>query len=337
MRKVKALALLSGGLDSRLAIKLMQEQNIKVIAVYFSLPFGTGCCMPDCAFNFAQTQNVALKIIDCTKGKNFQEYIAIIRKPKHGYGSAMNPCIDCRIFMLKKAKQFMKKLKADFVVTGEVLDERPMSQTKKVLMLIENETSLKGELLRPLSAKLLPETFAEKQNLIDRNKLLAIRGRSRKKQIELAKKYNISYPSPAGGCLLCEQEFAKKLRDLFKHKKKIKARDIELLKIGRHFRVNETKIIVGRNEQENKIIQNLANNNLIFEVKNFPSPITLLEGKATKTTIKIAAALTLSYSDAHDEKQAQVNYGKRKLNKYLRVSFLSQDEINKMRLKNIKR
>ncbi|MEM2955034.1 MAG: tRNA 4-thiouridine(8) synthase ThiI [Candidatus Nanoarchaeia archaeon] len=333
MPKKRCLALLSGGLDSRLAIKLMQKQNIDVIALYFSLPFGTGCCMPDCAFNFAQTQNIKLKIIDCTKGKLFQEYMALIRKPKYGYGTALNPCIDCRIFMLKKAKALMSKLKAQFIVTGEVLNERPMSQTQKMLNIIEKESNLQGKLLRPLSAKLLPETEVEKKGLIDRNKLLDIQGRSRKRQIELANKWKLKYPTPAGGCLLCEKEFAKKLKDLFKHKKKIEPRDIELLKLGRHFRYGSNKIIVGRNEQENKKLVALANQDFIFEVKNIPSPITLLQGKATKTTNKIAAALTVSYSDAKNEKQVQVAWGKRKLNKYLIVSPFSQDEIDKLRIK----
>lgn len=332
----KCIALLSGGLDSRLAIKLMQDQKIKVIALYFSLPFGSGCCMPDCAFNFAQTQGIELKIIDCTKGKLFQEYVEMVRKPKHGYGSAINPCIDCRIFILKKAKQLMPKYKASFIVTGEVLNERPMSQNLNALKLVEKESHLQGKLLRPLSAKLLPETDAEKQGLVDRNKLLDIEGRSRKKQIELAKKFKLSYPMPAGGCLLCEKEFAKKLKDLFTHKKNISPFDIELLKIGRHFRYKNNKIIVGRNEQENKKLVALANQAIkavIFEVKNFPGPLTLLEGKLNEKAIKIAAALTATYSDAPKEKEVVVNYRKGKINKSIKALALKQEEIEKLRLR----
>ncbi|MEM4152536.1 MAG: tRNA 4-thiouridine(8) synthase ThiI [Candidatus Pacearchaeota archaeon] len=333
MPKKRCLALLSGGLDSRLAIKLMQQQGIDIIALYFSLPFGTGCCMPDCAFNFAQTQGIKLKIIDCTKGKLFQEYMALIRKPKYGYGSAINPCIDCRIFMLKKAKALMSKLKAQFIVTGEVLNERPMSQTRKMLDVVEKESGLQGKLLRPLSAKLLPETEIEKQGLVDRNKLLDIQGRSRKKQIELAKKFEISFPTPAGGCLLCEKEFAKRLRDLFEHRKKIEPRDIELLKLGRHFRYGKNKIIVGRNEQENKKLEALAKKDFIFELKDFPGPVTLMQGRGTKKAIEITAALTASYSDAPEGKRVIVNYRKGKLNKLLEVSQLNKKEIESMRLK----
>lgn len=331
MKKAKAIALLSGGLDSRLAIKLIQQQGIDIIAVYFNLPFGSGCCMPECAFNFAQTQGIKLHVVDCTKGKLFRQYMAVIKKPKYGYGSGMNPCIDCRIFMLKKAKALMPKLKANFIVTGEVLNERPMSQTRKALEIIEKESGLKGKLLRPLSAKLLPKTEIEKKDLVNREKLLAIRGRSRKKQIELAKEFNITYPTPAGGCLLCEKEFAKKLRDLLKHKKKIEPKDIELLKIGRHFRFNNCKIIVGRNEQENNKLIALAKKDLIFEVKNFPSPITLLQGKATKEAIKIAAALTVTYSDAKNE--AIVLYGHGKFNKFIKTCPLNKEEVEKLRIK----
>lgn len=326
---IRAIVLLSGGLDSILAAKLLQQQGIKVIAANFSSPFFSEKNTKAAA----QQLKVKLITIDLTKDKNFSKYMKILKKPKYGYGSAINPCIDCRIFMLKKAKALMKKLKAQFVVTGEVLNERPFSQTKKMLEITEKESGLQGKLLRPLSAKLLPETEVEKQRLVDRSKLLDIQGRSRHRQIELAHKWKLKYPTPAGGCLLCEQEFAKKLRDLFKHKKKIKLRDIELLKIGRHFRYGKAKIIVGRNEQENKKLITLANNNLIFEVKDFPSPISLLEGKPNETTIKMAAALTLSHSDARNEKQAQVAFGKGKLNKSLRISPLGQDKIEKLRIK----
>ena len=325
---IKAIVLLSGGLDSRLAVKLLQEQGIKVMALHFLLPF-SGCCKPDCAFNFTQMQGIALKIVNCTEGKNFDEYIKIIKKPKYGYGSGMNPCIDCRIFMLRKAKDYAKKTKAHFIATGEVLNERPMSQHSKALAITERESKLKGKLLRPLSARLLPETEVEKKKLVDRNKLLAIKGRSRKQQIALAKKYNISYPSPAGGCLLCEKEFVVKLRDLFKHKKRIYPVDVELLKIGRHFRINNTKIIVGRNELENKKLLKLAKRkDILLEVKNVPSPITLMQGNGIDK-IKKAAALTIRYSDVNE---GIVRYGKGKLNKELKSKALSDKEIDKFRI-----
>lgn len=291
----KAIVLFSGGLDSRLAIKLLQEQNIEIMALNFDLPFGGSCCKTMCSFNFTQLHNVKSMVIDCTSGKLFDEYMKIIKKPKFGRGTAMNPCIDCRIFILKKAKEIAKKGNADFIATGEVLNERPMSQHKQAMDIIEKESGLKGKLLRPLSARLLPETEAEKKGLVNRKKLFDIQGRSRKKQIELAEEYKIKYPSPGGGCLLCEKEFAKKLEDLLKHKKKIEPRDIQLLKIGRHFRFDNSKIIVGRNEEENKKLLELGGKkDILMEVKDIPSPITMLQGK----DIEKAAALTIKYSDA---------------------------------------
>ena len=329
MKKTRAIVLLSGGLDSRLCAKILQEQGIEVIALHFILPF-LGCCKPDCSFKFTQLEGIKLKIIDCTKGKNFQEYIKMIKKPKHGYGSAINPCIDCHIFMLKKAKQIMDKEKADFIATGEVLNERPMSQHKQALNLIEKESGLKGKLLRPLSAKLLEETEAEKKKLVDREKLLAIHGRIRKPQMDLAKKYKISYPLPAGGCLLCEEEFAKKIKDLFKHKKKLTQEDINLLRLGRHFRINDIKVVVGRNEKENKELQKIAESNIIMEVKDIPSPLTIIEGKADSEILKKAAALTMRYSDVD---KGIVIYGKNKMDKEIKTKSLKEEEIEKMRIK----
>jgi len=329
MKKTRAIVLLSGGLDSRLCAKILQEQGIEVIALHFILPF-LGCCKPDCSFKFTQLEGIKLKIIDCTKGKNFQEYIKMIKKPKHGYGSAINPCIDCHIFMLKKAKQIMDKEKADFIATGEVLNERPMSQHKQALNLIEKESGLKGKLLRPLSAKLLEETEAEKKKLVDREKLLAIHGRIRKPQMDLAKKYKISYPLPAGGCLLCEEEFAKKIKDLFKHKKKLTQEDINLLRLGRHFRINDIKVVVGRNEKENKELQKIAESNIIMEVKDIPSPLTIIEGKADSEILKKAAALTMRYSDVD---KGIVIYGKNKMDKEIKTKSLKEEEIEKMWIK----
>jgi len=329
MKKTKALVLLSGGLDSRLCAKILQEQGIEVTALHFILPF-LGCCKPDCSFKFTQLEGIKLKIIDCTKGRNFQEYIQMIKKPKHGYGSAINPCIDCHILMLKKAKQIMNKEKADFIATGEVLNERPMSQHIRALKIIEEESSLKGKLLRPLSAKLLEETEAEKKKLVDREKLLAIHGRIRKPQMDLAKKYKISYPLPAGGCLLCEEEFAKKIKDLFKHKKKLTQEDINLLRLGRHFRINDIKVVVGRNEKENKELQKIAESNIIMEVKDIPSPLTIIEGKADSEILKKAAALTMRYSDVD---KGIVIYGKNKMDKEIKTKSLKEEEIEKMRIK----
>ena len=302
--KIKALCLLSGGLDSRLACKIMQEQA-EVEAVYFDLPFGSGCCKSHCAFNFAQMSGIKMRIIDCTKGILFKKYIDMLRHPKYGYGAGINPCIDCHIFILKEAKKLAAEIKADIIVTGEVLNERPMSQHKKALQRVEEESGLKGMLLRTLSAKFLPETEAEKRKLIDRSKLLDLQGRQRKMQIELAEKYNINYPSPGGGCMLCEKEFSAKLRDLLKNEARVSEKDIQLLKIGRHFRINGIKVIVGRSEEENSKLEILSEKgNLLIEAcDGIPSPVTLIrnEKETPEIVITLAAGLTAKYSDGKND------------------------------------
>lgn len=317
-KKTKALVMFSGGLDSRLVIKLLQEQGIDIEAIFFSLPFGTGCCNLNCTFNFSQIQGIPLQVIDCTSGKYLQDYIKIVKKPKHGYGSGLNPCVDCRIFMLKIAKEYMKKINADFIATGEVLGERPMSQHRKAMDIIEKESGLKGLLLRPLSAGLLEETIPEKKKLVDRLKFLKIRGRGRNKQIELAKKYNIDYPSPGGGCLLCEREFIKRLKNLMDIKK-IDSRDLKLLRIGRHFRFDKNVIIVGRNENENNQLLKLKKNEYFLEVPDCGSPTTLMIGKANKGVLKKAAELTARYCDNKSD-NIVVKYGTSKLDKSLYIT-----------------
>jgi len=321
---MKAIALLSGGLDSMLALKLMIDQGIEVIALNFTSPFCT--CNKCHAIELTKKYKVPFKVIN--KGK---EYLKVIRHPKYGYGSGMNPCVDCRIFILKKAKKIMKQLKAGFIFTGEVLDQRPMSQHLNTLNIIEKEAKLEGLVLRPLSAKLLPETIPEKEKWVNRDKLLSIKGRSRKEQIALTKKFKINnYPCPSGGCLLTYKEFANKVRDLFKHNKKINENDIKLLKLGRHFKFGNNKIIVGRNEKENKELLKLKNSSIVLEVPVVGSPVTLLQGKNKEAIIK-AAQLTAFYSDNKDEK-VKVKYKKGKLNKEILITQIKDKEIEKLRI-----
>lgn len=196
----KALILFSGGLDSKLVIKLLQEQDLDLELLYFELPFGGGCCNSfSCVFNFSQINAVKLNVMDLTQGDLFLSYLNAVRTPRHGTGSGINPCRDCRIFMFRQARVFAEKIRADFIATGEVLGERPMSQLRNSLFLIEREADLVGKILRPLSAKLLPETEAEKKGLVDRGKLLDIEGRQRRRQMELAEKYQITFPNPGAG------------------------------------------------------------------------------------------------------------------------------------------
>jgi len=248
--KPKAIVLLSGGLDSRLVCKVLQEQdNLEVEAVYFILPFTKDNTKE--IEEFCLKNKIKLHIIDCTKEKLFSEYMKMLKHPKHGRGVCLNPCIDCHGFIFKKAKELAEKEKIEIIATGEVLDERPMSQYKRALSVVEEESGLNGRLLRPLSAKLLEETEAEKKGLIDRSKLLDIHGRSRQKQLELAEKYGLNFPTPGGGCLLCEKGYCEKLKPLLKGN--ISYKDIELLRVGRHFLAS--KIILGRNQKENDFLE----------------------------------------------------------------------------------
>lgn len=325
---MKALALLSGGLDSTLAVKLVQEQGIEVVAVNFSSPFCL-CAKGGCgAVGVAEQLKIPLKVVNVG-----EDYLRVVRKPKYGYGRNMNPCIDCRIFMIRKAKECAKEIGASFLFTGEVLDQRPMSQYRKALDIIEKETDLIGRILRPLSAEFLPETEAERKGWISREKLLGLKGRSRKKQIQLAKDFGFEdYACPSGGCLLTYKEFAAKIRDLFKHKKRVRVKDVNLLKIGRHFRFGVNKIVVGRNEAENKRLEKMrSRNDYCFEVPDCGSPLTLLQGPKTKKSIGKAAGLTLRYSDNKAEK-ALVTFGREKKDKSIIASRLTADEIAELRI-----
>ncbi|MDP2938184.1 MAG: hypothetical protein Q8N72_02930, partial [Candidatus Omnitrophota bacterium] len=256
---MKAIALISGGLDSTLATKLIQDLGIELIALNTVSPFclcnrrsSRGCLY---GANSVAKQ-LGLKLISVDVSKDFLE---IVKKPKHGYGSNMNPCIDCRILLFKKAKEAIEKEGASFVITGEVLGQRPMSQKLNTMKLIEREAGLEGLVLRPLSAKVLEQTIPEKQGWIARDKLLAINGRSRREQIAKARKLGINdYPCSSGGCLLTDPEFSRRLKDLIKYGE-FNLENVQLLKIGRHFRLNDTsKLVVGRNEKENERLLNLA-------------------------------------------------------------------------------
>ncbi len=323
-----ALALFSGGLDSIMATKMIQDQGIEVAAVNFASPF---CLCGESRFRslkVAQQLNIPLKVIDVG-----ETYLRIIKNPKHGYGKNMNPCIDCRIFMIRKAKKYAKEIGASFIFTGEVLGERPMSQRRKALEIIEKEAGLEGKIVRPLSAKLLPETEAEKKRWIKREELLDIKGRSRKRQFALAEQYRIKdYPCPSGGCLLTYKEFADKVRDLFKHNQRASMKDIRILKVGRHFRYEKNKIIVGRSEFENKQLLKLKSlSDYFFEVPDCGSPITILQGPKHKRAIKNAASLTARYSDVKDQ-TATVKFGVQKLESSITVPILSDEEIEKLRI-----
>lgn len=299
----KAIALLSGGLDSTLAVKVLLEQGIAVEALNFTSPFCTctgknaGCKSE--AVRVAEEFNIPIKVMN--KGL---DYLELVRKPRHGYGKGLNPCIDCRIFLLKKAKEYMQEVGADFVITGEVLGQRPMSQRRDTLRVIERESGLEGLLLRPLSAKHFQPTIPESEGWVDREKLLAMQGRSRREQFELAEELDVkNYPCPAGGCLLTELSFVGKVRDVFEHCDDLNLRDFRLLKLGRHFRIGErTKVIVGRNDAENNLLEAaLQPGEAALRWVDGPSPLAALMGKSDPELRRIAAQILLRYTKAPKE------------------------------------
>jgi tRNA-uridine 2-sulfurtransferase len=327
MDRIKAVGLFSGGLDSALAIKLIQEQGIEVVALNYSSPFFSEK-HGDNMKKLADKLGVKLKLVD-----KADEYIEIVKKPKHGHGKNINPCIDCKIFILSEAKKYAEEIGAAFIFTGEVVGQRPMSQHFKTLMMIEEEAGLAGKLVRPLSAGILPATEAEKNKWIDRAKLLKIRGRTRSQQLELSQKYGLdSFLSGTSGCRLTDPGYARRVRDLLEHNSNPSISDISLLSKGRHFRIGESKIIVGRNEEENKAIAELKNKSaLLFEAKDAVGPTTLLRGEATDENIKTACGLTARYSDAKDD-EVTILYGNPELDKEILIKKLSDDEIEKMRI-----
>jgi tRNA U34 2-thiouridine synthase MnmA/TrmU len=341
---MRVVALLSGGLDSIIATKLILDQGIEVVAVTFILPVTAE--KRDYAGEVAKRFGIPLVRVEAG-----EEYLDMVRNPKHGYGSGMNPCIDCRIYMLREAKRIAKEVGADFIFTGDVLGERPMSQHRKALELEEKEAGLERMVLRPLSAKLLPDTIPEREGWVDRNKLCAIKGKSRKPQIALANKFGIpddEYPTPSGGCLLTYREFASKLRDLFDHNERATMRDVRVLKIGRHFRFGSSKIIVGRNEAENKLLLDLnkplqglrgrgtephSPEVYVFEVPDYGSPITILEGEKSKEAIEVAAKLTARYSDAGAKrKEILVEYRNKERKNAITVLPLDEKEVIRLRV-----
>ena len=292
-RKVRALGLCSGGLDSMLAGLVLRAQGIEVEWVSFETPF----------FTASKARKASrLTGIPLTVKPIFADYMVMLRHPPAGYGKHLNPCMDCHTLMFRLAGEIMREKGFDFLFSGEVLGQRPMSQTKPSLRYVEKHSGLAGYILRPLCAKHLPETIPEQQGLVDRERLLDIHGRGRRDQIALAKVFGITeYPAPAGGCLLTDKGFSRRLKDLFDHGTDCTESAVQLLKFGRHFRLNrQAKLIVGRTENDNESALQYHNpaRDVVLDVRDYPSPVGVLQGEPDKNTLLLAAAICVGYSRA---------------------------------------
>jgi tRNA-specific 2-thiouridylase len=320
--KIRALGMLSGGLDSTLATKLLVDQGIECVGINFY----TGFCITEQKRRVVGTDDngerirnealdtgakleVPVELVDIS-----ENYLKMVTRPRYGYGKNVNPCIDCRIHMWSRARELMAEHDARFIYTGEVLGQRPMSQHRRALDLIEKNSGLPGLILRPLSAHLLPPTIPEQRGWVDRSRLLGLRGRSRKEQMRLAEELGIEdYPTPAGGCcFLTDENYAAKFRDLVSNRepdRELSQNDVVLLGMGRHFRLGpELKIIVGRNEPENHAIVRLKEGRLTCTTLDHPGPTTLVEGPASREDLRKVAAITARYSDGKRESRVRVTF-----------------------------
>ena len=299
---MKALALFSGGLDSLLAIKLIQEAGVEVEAVNFLQPF---LAPAEEEKLIAHLQKLIAQLgVKLHIVRLDEEYLRILENPKHGYGKAANPCLDCHIFFFRKAGEMMDELGASFLVTGEVVGQRPKSQNRGAFPKIDEETGLAGLIVRPLSAGLLPPTIPEEKGWISLDHCPSIQGRQRKVQLELAAKYGLEYEAPAGGCLLTNVEYGRKVKDLIKANGQLTIDGLRLLRIGRHFRISpQFKGIVGRNHRENQTLfryffkQRSAEGLYLFKALGAPGPLTLGLGNPTADDLQNLAGLTSRYSD----------------------------------------
>lgn len=288
----KAIGIFSGGLDSILAVEVLRHQGVKILALSFeTLFFGSRR-----AVEAASSLGVDHRVMDIT-----EEHLQILRNPLFGLGRHMNPCMDCHALMFKKAGEIMEKEGYDFLFSGEVLGQRPFSQNLRALQKVAHASGFPDKILRPLSALRLPPSGPEISGLVDRDKLLGLKGRSRKPQMELAARWGISrFPSPAGGCLLTDPGFSARLKDLWEKEEKWDVRDLKLLSLGRHLRVNPSrKLVVGRNQSENEKLASMATEeDFQLEALDYPSPLVIVPHGGPQELLELAASVCLRYSDA---------------------------------------
>ena len=324
--RVSALSLLSGGLDSQLAVCVLKKQGVNVSGVVFDSPF----------FNIAPARAAADHLGIHLHVINFSaDIISLVKNPKHGHGSCMNPCIDCHALMLRRAGELMEEMGFDFLGTGEVLDERPMSQNRRSLAVVAKESGYGKLVVRPLSAQLLPETKPEQMGWVSRSRLLALRGRGRKPQMELAEEYGLkAFPSPAGGCLLTEPNFCRRLEDLKEHEGLNGVRSINMLRVGRHFRLRrDLKLVVGRNEGDNVVLEGNAElYDLVLKVEDIPGPTGLIPHTAGEEDLRLGAAICARYSDAPDGEPVAVRIRSAREVRRIEVVAADKDKVEQLRI-----
>jgi tRNA-uridine 2-sulfurtransferase len=344
MSNVRALGLVSGGLDSTLAARLMLDQGIEVIGVNFN----TGFCISDTRRQVGRRQdngaplrhealrtgsdlNIPVEIVDVS-----QEYLQIVTNPRWGYGKNANPCVDCRIMMLRHAQAMLAQFQAQFVFTGEVLAQRPMTQHRPTMRQIEKQSGLDGLLLRPLSALRLPETTVEKNGLVDRSRLKGFAGRTRKPQLALAAEFGLTdFPQPAGGCcFLTDPAFGRKFFDHLRHTKEgyqVTLEDMILLKVGRHLRFpSGSKLILGRDEAENNFLETRLQGKWALQTRDVVGPLALLDGIAGEADLAYAARIVARYSDGHDLPEVAVQCSIGGSERILAVAPLLAEEAAKL-------
>ena len=331
MKPCKCILLYSGGLDSLLAGKILLDQEIEVIGLHCILPYLPPDLDPEQLKESIDAKQIGLNLLHYRCG---EEYINMLKSPQHGYGKHINPCIDCKIYFIRKAAEMMIETGADFVATGEVVGQRPMSQHKNTLIHIENST-LKGRLLRPLSAKLLKPTIPELEGLVDREKLYDISGRGRTRQIELAKSFGLTgFSSPAGGCLFTDKFIASRISDLIKNTPDFKQSELYLLKTGRHFRINSSlKIIVSKDETDTRNLEKYEQNSDYFFKPDFSGPSVYVKGHMNEDDIHIINSIICRYGKPSTEGNIiNIFRNKNLYKKITTVEPISDSDLEKFRI-----
>jgi tRNA U34 2-thiouridine synthase MnmA/TrmU len=340
--KAHGIGLLSGGLDSALAAKVVQDAGADVTCLHFF----TGFCVTghnsrigrknrpigNHALQVAAEADIPVELVDIA-----DEYLPMVLNPRHGYGANMNPCVDCRVFMLRRARSYMDEVGADFVFTGEVIGQRPMSQMRRTLELTEKEAGLEGRLLRPLSALLLEPTIVEQEGRIDRSRLYRFHGRSRRPQIELAEKYGLSeYMQPAGGCcFLTDESYSRKLKDLIETggQESLSMDDVYLLGVGRHFRfADDVKIIVGRDETENNFLDYYTRTHWSAQAADFKGPTAIVIGDVSDSSFEALASVVARYCDGKSQPSVRVEFRRNGETRTVDAAPAADDTLERLRI-----